>query len=214
MAKNLTCTDCALNGCEFVDGPRPSFCPSNEFVLEEQGWLQQRFAEPENRRIIEAAATSANEAFWGKLSHLEETLIFARELGARTIGIASCVSLATEARAAARVFEAHGFEVVGALCKIGGVTFGDLGIERERCTEKMALCNPIYQAKVLNEANADLNVVMGLCTGHDSLFLKYVEGLCTFLTPKTQAFVGGVISSYPSISCRIRLECTRFAVRN
>ena len=32
------------------------------------------------------------------------------------------------------------------------------------------MCNPILQAKLLNKAKTDLNVVVGLCVGHDSLF--------------------------------------------
>ena len=41
------------------------------------------------------------------------------------------------------------------------------------------MCNPILQAKLLNRAKTDLNVVIGLCVGHDSLFYKYAEALTT-----------------------------------
>ena len=41
------------------------------------------------------------------------------------------------------------------------------------------MCNPVLQAKLLNAAKTDLNVVMGLCVGHDSLFYKYSEALTT-----------------------------------
>ena len=186
--KKFSCTDCALNGCKRVDGQRPPFCPGNDFQLEEQEWLQQRFADPDNRRVIEAATVSVNTAYFGKLSRLEETLIFARELGARTIGIASCVTLAPEARAVARVFEAHGFDTVGAICRIGCITYGDLGLENEHCTDQTVLCNPMYQAKTLNDAHTDLNVAMGLCVGHDALFVKYSEALCTVLVAKDFKF--------------------------
>ena len=37
---------------------------------------------------------------------------------------------------------------------------------------------------MLNEAKTDLNIVMGLCVGHDSLFYKYVEGLTTTMVVK------------------------------
>ena len=46
------------------------------------------------------------------------------------------------------------------------------------------MCNPVLQAKLLNEAKTDLNIVMGLCVGHDALFYKYVEGLTTTLVVK------------------------------
>lgn len=46
------------------------------------------------------------------------------------------------------------------------------------------MCNPIMQAKILNEQATDLNIVMGLCVGHDSLFYKYSEALTTTLVTK------------------------------
>ena len=46
------------------------------------------------------------------------------------------------------------------------------------------MCNPILQAKLLNRAKTDLNVVVGLCVGHDSLFYKYSEALTTTAVTK------------------------------
>jgi hypothetical protein len=46
------------------------------------------------------------------------------------------------------------------------------------------VCNPVMQAELLNQAGTDLNVVMGLCVGHDSLFYKYSEALVTTLVAK------------------------------
>ena len=42
----------------------------------------------------------------------------------------------------------------------------------------------ILQARLLNEARTDLNVVIGLCVGHDSLFYKYSEAYATTLVTK------------------------------
>ena len=47
-----------------------------------------------------------------------------------------------------------------------------------------AMCNPIAQAFLLNEAKTEFNILMGLCVGHDSLFLKYSDALCTVLAVK------------------------------
>ena len=46
------------------------------------------------------------------------------------------------------------------------------------------MCNPIHQAKRLNAEHTDLNIVMGLCVGHDSLFYKYSDALVTTLVTK------------------------------
>ena len=47
-----------------------------------------------------------------------------------------------------------------------------------------AACNPILQAKILNRAGTDLNVLLGLCVGHDALFFKYAEAYTTVIAVK------------------------------
>ena len=46
------------------------------------------------------------------------------------------------------------------------------------------MCNPIYQARCLADAGTELNIVVGLCVGHDSLFYKYSQTLTTTLIVK------------------------------
>ena len=178
-----SCVDCGLNGCRRPDGRHPAFCPAAGFDLEHEPWLGERLADPENRRVVEAAASSAGTAFDNKLSRLDETVLFAKGIGARKIGIAACVSLASEARSAGKALRAEGFDVVGAICKMGTITHADLDLHVGRKPDAV-LCNPIYQAQVLNGEQTDLNVLIGLCAGHDSLFIKYSEALCTVLAVK------------------------------
>ena len=118
------------------------------------------------------------------MTRVEEIMEFARRLGAKRIGIATCIGLLTEARTAARIFRRAGFEVYGVACKVGAQPKTAVGIP-EAC-EKVGknMCNPILQAKLLNRAKTDLNVVIGLCVGHDSLFYKYAEALTTTLVTK------------------------------
>ncbi len=47
-----------------------------------------------------------------------------------------------------------------------------------------AMCNPLSQAELLNDAGCELNIVLGLCVGHDSLFYKHSRGLATTLMAK------------------------------
>ena len=46
------------------------------------------------------------------------------------------------------------------------------------------MCNPIHQAKRLNAEGTELNIIMGLCVGHDCLFTKYSEAPVTTLVAK------------------------------
>ena len=46
------------------------------------------------------------------------------------------------------------------------------------------MCNPIGQAIFLNEAKTELNIILGLCVGHDSLFIKYSKAPVTVFAVK------------------------------
>ena len=46
------------------------------------------------------------------------------------------------------------------------------------------MCNPVGQAALLAEAGTEFNVVMGLCVGHDSLFLMHSKAPATVLVVK------------------------------
>jgi len=46
------------------------------------------------------------------------------------------------------------------------------------------MCNPIGQALFLNKSQTDFNIILGLCVGHDSLFIKYAEAPVTVFAVK------------------------------
>lgn len=118
---------------------------------------------------------------------IEETVDFCRSMGYYKIGFAFCGALHKEAAVVARMFRDQGLEVVSVMCKVGGVDKTAIGIQEE---EKLhpgrfePVCNPIAQAEILNESGTQFNVVMGLCVGHDSLFLAHSQKLCTVLAVK------------------------------
>lgn len=109
---------------------------------------------------------------------------FARKIGAHRIGIANCIGLIKEARIFARILRANSFEPYAVICKVAGKAKSSIGIPKECESIGAAMCNPILQARLLNEAHTDLNVVIGLCVGHDSLFYKYSEAYVTTLVTK------------------------------
>ena len=74
--------------------------------------------------------------------------------------------------------------MVGIACKAGAQSKETIGCP-EYCTEVGPnMCNPILQAKLLNAERTDLNLVVGLCVGHDSLFYRFSEALCTTVVVK------------------------------
>ena len=50
------------------------------------------------------------------------------------------------------------------------------------------MCNPIAQAEYLNRAGCELNVLIGLCVGHDSLFIRYSKAPVTVLAAKDHVY--------------------------
>lgn len=137
----------------------------------------------ENSRFMHAAAQVEYENYC-KMTRIEEIAEFARKINAQTLGIATCVGLISEARTAAKFFRHKGFEVYGIACKVGAQPKTKLGIDIDCQVVGKNICNPIMQAKLLNEKKTNLNIVIGLCVGHDSLFYKYSDALCTTLVTK------------------------------
>ncbi|MCX6012211.1 MAG: DUF1847 domain-containing protein [Chloroflexi bacterium] len=119
---------------------------------------------------------------------VEETVLFAKKMGYKKLGLAFCLGLSKEAGTFTGILENNGFEVVSVCCKCGGIDKERIGIKPEQKINKSGkwetMCNPITQADLLNNAKTEFNIVIGLCVGHDALFLKHIEGLTTVLIAK------------------------------
>ena len=46
------------------------------------------------------------------------------------------------------------------------------------------MCNPVGQAQLLNDAVTQLNIICGLCVGHDAIFSRVSDALVTTLIAK------------------------------
>ncbi|HIW84807.1 MAG TPA: DUF1847 domain-containing protein [Candidatus Dorea gallistercoris] len=176
--EEMSCIDCAVKNCDKGDKAYPAFCLTTHMDQEILQDALECYAEEENHKAMVAAAEVEYENYC-KYTRVEEIMEFARKIKAGKIGIATCVGLLRESRTLASILRKHGFEVYGAACKAGAVPKTEVGIPEECCKIGKNMCNPILQAKLLNAAKTDLNVVMGLCVGHDSLFYKYSEALTT-----------------------------------
>jgi uncharacterized metal-binding protein len=124
-------------------------------------------------------------------SRVEEIMEFAQRMGYKRLGVAYCSGVQFEASLLVPVLENRAFEVVSVACKCGSVPKEELGIEdweKVRPGRFEAMCHPIAQAEILNSYKTDLNVMMCLCVGHDSLFLRHSEAPCTVLAAKDRVF--------------------------
>ena len=120
-------------------------------------------------------------------TRITEICEFAERMGYKRIGLVFCVGLKNEAAIVDRIFRKNGFDVVSVCCKAGRTSKDIIGIEDKdkifQGTDE-SMCNPVFQAMLLNEEKTDFNVLLGLCVGHDSLFFKHAEAYTTVLAVK------------------------------
>jgi len=120
-------------------------------------------------------------------TRIVEICEFARRMGYSRLGLAFCIGLKKEAAIVEEIFHIHEFEVVSACCKSGCTSKSLINIEeRDKIFQDTdeSMCNPIFQAMILNEEKTEFNVLLGLCVGHDSLFFKYAQAPTTVLAVK------------------------------
>jgi uncharacterized metal-binding protein len=182
--------------CQTKEGKGPKFCPTQTREKAIQKSLE-KYADPETMRFARASSLQEAECYVRReedppvlrptKTRVEEIIEFAKKMGYRKLGVAFCAGLFSEARTLVKILQKHGFEVVSVCCKAGGIPKEFLGLsdaEKVRIGRYETMCNPIAQAELLNEARTDFNVLVGLCVGHDALFLKNAEALTTVLVAK------------------------------
>ncbi|MDR2442095.1 MAG: DUF1847 domain-containing protein [Deltaproteobacteria bacterium] len=182
----LSCSECATRNCYRNDSHYPSFCLTEANELGAKDSKELYIGDNEDARLLKAAGEIETE-FYGRMTRLEETVSLAKRLGVKKLGIASCFALINESSVLAKCVRSAGIEVMTAICKIGSIDKGDLGVPDEMKLlpgHKEANCNPVLQARVLNEWGSEFNVLMGLCVGHDALFNRYSQAPVTTLVAK------------------------------
>lgn len=184
----LSCTDCASAGCGKPNGNYPEFCPTKAMSEADHESAAQTYEDdPFALEVMRAASAVSAAGFDRHWCRAEETIAFALQMGWKRIGIACCAGLMEEGRIFARILRAQGLEPFGICCKVGSVPKGRLGAQASCCDVGEISCNPLLQAKLLAEADTQLNVVLGLCVGHDTLFYQHSEAPVTTLVAKDRA---------------------------
>jgi uncharacterized metal-binding protein len=182
------CALCKVRACFVEPGTKklPANCPMSAEAELLQGVAEVYKGQEEIRKLaIESARTES--AGYGRATRIEEIMDFARRLGVQKLGIAHCAGLMEEAKLAREIFLAGGFEVCTACCKVGSIPKESIGLrdeEKVRPGGYEALCSPVGQAALLAAAGTQLNVVIGLCVGHDSLFFMHSKAPATVLVAK------------------------------
>jgi len=194
----FNCTKCAVTEkvCRSEKGKGPSWCPTKEETQSLREALKE-YDDPDLKEFARVASVQEGSCYVQRdakpfvriptKTRLEELIEFSHRMGYKRLGVAFCGGLTHEASIFSEILERHGFEIIAVSCKVGGVPKERIGVkdeEKVRIGGFEAMCNPITQAKILNKAKTDFNIMLGLCIGHDSLFLKFIEGLTTVFAVK------------------------------
>lgn len=110
---------------------------------------------------------------------VEEIMTYAKAAGFKRIGIANCISFQKIANQLEEILTDAGFTVSTTNCKLGNVPLNDL-VPGHSGTA----CNPAGQAAYLAQQKTELNIVIGLCVGHDIIFNQKSEAPVTTLIVK------------------------------
>lgn len=168
----MDCTNCNFDKqCRSTEA-----CKATRFEPEEV--IQKYTAEA---KIVQAAASLVDHGRAGTLSRLQETIVFAKQMNYKRIGLAYCYGMEKEVQQIAEVFRNNELNVRAVSCTVGGISQNEVNPESSFCTVS---CNPIGQATQLNRENVDLVIMIGLCLGHDILFQREIKADFTTLVVK------------------------------
>ena len=186
--RKLSCSDCSTQNCSNRESSYPKFCITPELTESQIEEIKKLYTEDEENLKLAVNSAEIEGDFYCKLTRVEETIEFIKRIGAKKVGIATCVGLINEAKTFAKILQHNNIDYYTVACKVGSIKKEEIGIKKEHRVrpeaEHESMCNPIFQAKVLNEEKTDLNVVLGLCVGHDSLFIKHSDAPVTVLVAK------------------------------
>ena len=192
MAKKdiiLSCSDCVALACRAKNESRyPAFCLTEHVDNDQLAKVMKIYEDNQEMGDISRVSAGIEGEFYGRLTRVEETIKFIQRMGYQYIGIASCVGLMNETRIFSRILRALNIKSYTVGCKVGAIDKTAVGVPNEKklnggCGHE-SMCNPIMQAKVLEKEGTDFNIVIGLCVGHDTMFLKYSAAPTTVMIVK------------------------------
>lgn len=180
---DFTCADCALKACRTHELDRlPKECPTRKTCETDN----LKFYSEEELLIARNSAVTEGTGY-GRLTRLEETMAFAYRMGYKKLGLAFCNGLRDEAAVLVKILRENGFTVCAKTCKCGSLSKSAIGVKDEeqvRPGQFEPMCNPAGQAEHLNDEGTEFNILLGLCVGHDSLFINHSKAPVTVLVSK------------------------------
>jgi uncharacterized metal-binding protein len=146
---HVDCASCDRYACRVgrVDAT-PDDCPMRgPFPA-----YEELYATDEARRLLYHSARVEAEGY-GRWTRVREVAELSRRLGIQHLGVACCPDMERESRLAADALRSEGLTV----------TVAGPGAD----------CDPVGWADLLRREGTQLNVLAGMCVGHDALFIRH-----------------------------------------
>ena len=67
---------------------------------------------------------------------------------------------------------------------VGAVEAQETGRPDELASPRGISCNPVAQAEIMNKEGTQLNLIYGLCVGHDTIFIMHSKAPVTYVVAK------------------------------
>ncbi len=209
MKKILNCSRCpGFCENEQVDkNDLPDYCPmmTNEDIIKK---ARKRYLDKDLNQFYSLTTLNEKEAYEVVRKNripvrprIKELIELGKKMNIKRIGIAFCSGLWNEAKRITDILENEGFEVCSVRCKCGNIDKTELNVPREYKIQGSELfeaaCNPVAQAYLLNDASTEINVIVGLCIGHDMIFTEESTApVTTFIVKDRYTGHNPVISLY------------------
>jgi len=195
IIKEVSCVDCKVWAC-FPDvsiaktGKRepPPYCPANSQreICEEalRKYKDKTLEFARNVALIENSCYAINPETGTAILPMitlhpraEEIIMLAKISQFKKLGLAFCIELKREAELYTDILEKNGFDVVSVCCKVGAIGKEEMGLTEKETIyglgSEETICNGVLMAELLNSEKTEMNILMGICVGQDSLFYKY-----------------------------------------
>ena len=190
MAKPYIDLDCARCGAKLCREGKDCTDFTAEIIDEYQN---------QNVRKIMNVASEVEAEYYMKKCRLEEVIEFAKRMNFNHLGIAFCIGLSDETKILADILDEH-FTISSVCCAVCGISKDTFGLPQLDKQSKETMCNPIGQAEILNRQKTDLNLIVGLCVGHDIQFTNFSQAPVSTLVVKDRVLahnpIGAIYSRY------------------
>ena len=157
----IQCAHCNVYACRAgrIDAA-PEGCPMQSGTFP---GFEELYGTEDRRRMAYESARIEAEGYC-RWTRIREVLEFSRRMGYERLGIAHCADTAELAARAARFLSSEGIETL-------------LSPHPERC-------DPQGQADFLARSATDLNIICGMCVGHEAIFIRESQAPVTALVAR------------------------------